>query len=72
MRYLTAFCLFVLLSGHRTEAQVLPASNGSCAIDASGLMECDSVAAIRLRGPVQKKPRSELFVTRCMLAPAHH
>ena len=69
MRYVTAFCLFVLLSGQRTEAQVLPASNGSCAIDASGLMDCDWISAITLRGPVPKKPRAELFVTRCILAP---
>jgi hypothetical protein len=69
MRYVTAFCLFVLLNAHRTEAQVFPASNGSCAIDASGLMDCDWISAVTLRGPIPKRPRSELFVTRCMLAP---
>ncbi len=69
MRYVTGFCLFVLLSGHYTQAQVFVSSNGGCAIGSSGLMDCDWASAVTLRGPVPKKPRSELFVTRCVLAP---
>jgi hypothetical protein len=69
MRYVTAFCLFVLLSGQHIRAQVLPSSNGGCSISASGLMDCDWASTVTLRGPVPKKPRSEVFVTRCILAP---
>ena len=62
MRYVTAFCLFILFNGHRTEAQVfilfnghrteaqvLPTSSGSCAISASGAEDCDVMSAITLR-----------------------
>jgi hypothetical protein len=76
MRYVTMFCLFVLLSGYRSEAQVLPASNGSCAVTATGLMDCDWVSAINLRRPGTPKAidtpadsRPKLFVTRYILAP---
>jgi len=75
MRYVTAFCLFVLLSGHSTEAQVLPTSNGSCGISASGAESCDWMSAITLRKAEPMKTadtadsRPKLFVTRCILAP---
>ena len=76
MRYVTAFFLFVLLSGHQTQAQVFPSSSGGCSISASGLMDCDWASAIELRGTGTKKTaargahdRRELFVTRCILAP---
>jgi hypothetical protein len=76
MRYVTAFCLFILLSGHSSEAQVLPTSNGSCAISASGLEDCDWMSAITLRKAGTTKTadtpadaRPKLFVTRCILAP---
>ena len=49
MRYVTAFCLFILLSGHSSEAQVLPTSDGSCGISASGAESCDWMSAITLR-----------------------
>lgn len=76
MRYLTAFCLFVLLSGHETQAQVLPSSNGGCTISASDLMDCDWASTIELRRTGTKKTaahaadeRPELFVTTFILAP---
>jgi hypothetical protein len=76
MRYVTAFYLSILLSGHSSEAQVLPISNGSCGISASGAEDCNSVSAITLRKagttkttdtPADSRPK--LFVTRCILAP---
>ena len=76
MRYLTAFCVFVLLGGRQTQAQVLPSSSGGCTISASGLMDCDWVSTTKLRGTGTNKTathahdkRRELFVTRCVLAP---
>jgi mannose-6-phosphate isomerase-like protein (cupin superfamily) len=77
MRYVTAFCLFVLLSSHSTEAQVLPTSSGSCGISASGSLDCDVMSAINLRRQTDTRKttdtaadeRSKLFVTRCILAP---
>lgn len=76
MRYLTAFCLLILLSGRSSEAQVLPTSNGSCGISASGLESCDWMSAITLRKAGKTKTadtsadsRPKLFVTRCILAP---
>ena len=76
MRFVTMFCLFVALSGYSSEAQVLPTSNGSCAITASGLMDCDWASAINLRRPGTPKAidtpadsRPKLFVTRYILAP---
>jgi hypothetical protein len=76
MRYVPAFCLFVLLSGVTTKAQVLPASNGSCGVSASGVMSCHWMSAVRLRKgetgsahSTAKDERSKLFVTRFTLAP---
>jgi hypothetical protein len=76
MRYLSAFCLFILLGGRSSEAQVLPTSNGSCAISASGLQDCDWISAITLRkagttktANISADSRPKLFVTRCILAP---
>jgi hypothetical protein len=76
MRYVTAFCLFVLLLGHSGEAQVLPTSNGSCGISTSGLESCDWMSAITLQKSGTTKAadtaadsRPKLFVTRCILAP---
>ena len=76
MRYLTAFCVLVLLSGRQTQAQVLPSSTGGCTISGSGLMDCDWASTIEVRGTGAKKTaahaadkRRELFVTRCVLAP---
>jgi len=75
MGYVTAFCLFILLSGHSTEAQVLPISDGSCGISASGAQPCDWMSAITLRRAGTTKTadtaadsRPKLFVTRCILA----
>ena len=76
MRYLPAFCLLVLLSNLTAAAQILPASNGSCGIGASGAISCDLVSAISLREADAKKTTdtaaaesSKLFVTRYILAP---
>lgn len=76
MRYVTAFCLFVFLFGHGSEGQVLPTSNGSCRISASGLESCDRMSAITMRKTSMTKSadkvadsHSKLFVTRCILAP---
>jgi mannose-6-phosphate isomerase-like protein (cupin superfamily) len=46
MRYITAFCVFVLLSSHGIEAQVLPSSSGGCSISASGLVSCEWLSAV--------------------------
>ena len=46
MRYITALCVFVLLSSRRIEAQVLPTSSGGCSISASGLVSCEWLSAI--------------------------
>ena len=76
MRYVTVFCLFIFLSGHSSEAQVLPTSNGSCGISASGAEDCNWISAITLRKagttkttdtPADSRPK--LFVTRFILAP---
>ena len=32
-------------------------------------MDCDWASTVTLRGPVPKKPRAALLVTRCVLAP---
>jgi hypothetical protein len=76
MRYVTAFGLFILLSGHNSEAQVLPTSNGSCGITASGVESCNWISAITLRKAATTKTadtfadsRPKLLVTRCILAP---
>jgi mannose-6-phosphate isomerase-like protein (cupin superfamily) len=76
MRYLPSFCLFVLLSSLTTAAQILPTSNGSCGIGASGVMSCDWMSGISLRKTDARKTAdtppdesSKLFVTRCTLAP---
>lgn len=76
MRYVTAFCLFILLSGHSGEAQVLPTANGSCGISASGVASCDWLSAVDLPKAGTTKTadtaadsRPKLLVTRCILAP---
>ena len=74
MRYVTAFCLLVLLSSsHRADSQVLPSSDGSCGISTSGAQSCDWVSALTLRWSGTKKTAADsppkLFVTRCILAP---
>jgi hypothetical protein len=76
MRCAPVLCLFVLLIGFTTSAQILPTSNGSCAVSASGLMDCDWMSAVNLRRAGTSKvtdtaddERSKLFVTRFVLAP---
>jgi hypothetical protein len=69
MRYVTAFCLFILLSGHSSEAQVLPTSNGSWE-------SCNWISAMTLRKagtakttdtPAESHPK--LFVTHAYSRP---
>jgi mannose-6-phosphate isomerase-like protein (cupin superfamily) len=76
MPYLSAFCLFVLLSGFTATAQVLPTSNGSCRVTASGLESCHWMSGGSLRRANSDKTThsvdddfSPLFVTRYILAP---
>jgi hypothetical protein len=76
MRHVIAFCLFAFLNCHCSEAQVLPTSNGSCRISASGLESCDWMSGITLREAGTTKTadkgadsHSKLFVTRFTLAP---
>jgi mannose-6-phosphate isomerase-like protein (cupin superfamily) len=76
MRYVAAFCLFIFLIGCSGEAQVLPTSNGSCGISASGVESCNWISAITLREAFTAKTvdtsadsRPRLFVTHCSLAP---
>jgi hypothetical protein len=74
MRYVTAFCLFLFLTGHSSEAQVLPTSNGSCGISASGVQSCDWISALRKAGTTKKgdtvaDSHPNLSVTGFVLAP---
>ena len=59
MRYILAFCLFLLFSGY-CAGQVLPASQGSCSVSPSGLERCEWMGGAK---------DSKLFVTRFILAP---
>jgi hypothetical protein len=75
MRHLLTFCLFLLLGGISAQAQVLPASSGSCNISASGLHVCNWLSGT-YRNPsasnttdLADDSRSTLFVTRFTLAP---
>lgn len=77
MRYVPMFCLFAVLTSPSAKAQVLPTSNGSCTVAASGLQGCNWISAVTLRRKVTtNKPtdlandsRSALFITRFILAP---
>jgi len=76
MRYLLMFCLFALLSSPFAKGQVLPTSDGSCRVAASGLEGCDWWAGIGDRKLTARNStglpadsRSALFVTRFTLAP---
>ena len=74
MRYVSAFCLLALISGPAAAAQVLPTSNGSCRVTASGLKSCDWMSGVR-RPSTSTNPqsagdeRAALLVTRYILAP---
>jgi hypothetical protein len=65
MRYVPAVCLLILLSAVTATAQILPTSNGSCRITASGLESCNWMSGVS-HG---KAHDSKLFVTHCILAP---
>jgi hypothetical protein len=65
MRYVPAVCLLILLSAVTANAQILPTSNGSCRVTASGLESCNWMSGVS-HG---KAHDSKLFVTRCILAP---
>jgi mannose-6-phosphate isomerase-like protein (cupin superfamily) len=73
MRYVSAVCLFALLSVPRATAQVLPTANGSCRVSASGLESCDWMSGVRRPSADTNthsvEERSSLFVTRYILAP---
>jgi mannose-6-phosphate isomerase-like protein (cupin superfamily) len=76
MRYMPAFCLLLLFSGHIAAGQVLPASNGSCSVSPSGVECCQWLTGGSLRKTDSSKTTnasddngSGLFVTRYLLAP---
>ena len=70
---LTLWALFFLSSF--TSAQVLPTSNGSCGVSASGIMSCSWLSAAPLSkadkdtNKTEPQGHSELFVTRFTLSP---
>ncbi len=41
--------VFVLLIGLLTDAQIVPTSNGSCSVSASGLMGCNWLSGIPMK-----------------------
>ena len=71
MRYVPAVCLAILLSAVTATAQILPTSNGSCRVTASGLESCNWMSGVSHEKTHNDTdgPRSQLFVTRCILAP---
>ena len=71
MRYVPAVCLSILLSAVTATAQILPTSNGSCRVTASGLESCNWMSGVSHEKAHNDTdgPRSQLFVTRCILAP---
>ena len=71
MRYVPAVCLLILLSAVTATAQILPTSNGSCRVTASGLEGCNWMSGVSHEKAQNDTdgPRSQLFVTRCILAP---
>ena len=71
MRYVPAVCLLILLSAVTATAQILPTSNGSCRVTASGLESCNWMSGVSHEKAHNDTdgPRSQLFVTRCILAP---
>jgi hypothetical protein len=76
MRYVLMFWLFALLNSPSAKTQVLPSSNGSCTVAASGVEGCHWMSGVNLRGVTTSKQsdlandsRSALFVTRFILAP---
>ncbi len=75
MRQRIAFCLFVLLGSFPAVAQILPTSNGSCRVTASGLESCNRTSGVsRTAESIHPAyPRhdatSAIFVTRYILAP---
>jgi mannose-6-phosphate isomerase-like protein (cupin superfamily) len=71
MRYVPAVCLLILLSAVTATAQILPTSNGSCRVTASGLESCNWMSGVSHDKAHNDTdgPRSQLFVTRWILAP---
>jgi hypothetical protein len=73
MKFALTLCLFLSL-GFPPTAQVLPTSNGSCGIGATGLMSCEWLSAppVTFKGnrPASAKmPPKGVFVTRYTLEP---
>jgi mannose-6-phosphate isomerase-like protein (cupin superfamily) len=71
MHYVPVFCLLVLLGDLTATAQVLPTSNGSCRVTASGVESCNWMSGIR-RLKADKIAGTDtpgsLFVTHYILA----
>ncbi len=74
MRFSLVLAGLVTLSGISATAQTMPTSNGSCGVNASGLMSCEWLSAppVRFNGDSTKRPKpvpKGVFVTRFTLAP---
>jgi hypothetical protein len=74
MRFVSAFFLLALISGPTASGQVLPTSNGSCSVTASGLESCNWMSGVRRPSTSTNTQsagdqRAALFVTRYILAP---
>lgn len=71
MQYVPAVCLLISLAAVTASAQILPTSNGSCRVTASGLQSCNWMSGVSHEKAQNdtEAPRSQLFVTRCILAP---
>lgn len=70
MRCVPAVSLLILLSAVTATAQILPTSNGSCRVTASGLESCNWMSGVSHEKVNDTDgPRSQLFVTRYILAP---
>jgi hypothetical protein len=65
MQYMPAVSLLILLSAVTANAQILPTSNGSCSVTASGLESCNWMSG----DSHGKAHDSKLLVTRWILAP---
>ena len=76
MQCVPTVCLFVFFNALAAPAQVLPISNGSCRVSASGLESCNWMSGISVaKANPSKIPdmtddgQTKLFVTRYILAP---
>lgn len=80
MQRLPAICIFISICIATTAAQIMPKSNGSCGVAASGVASCDWISEINIRRDVTSQTTEErsnpvhdsdtaLVVTTYILAP---